>query len=158
MAAPPPAIVEPLEQPRELELDSRIACRALHAIVAARVCLLRQAVSRRQRTQDTCRGQGSMFPSCTDKCEQGAAIRASVPGADRVRWRGAGPGGRFDRGRGHAQDQMAARRRLELVGLLDEVSSIDALIATEESREEWSDVYTARDLEPPNALRRGTGS
>jgi hypothetical protein len=126
MAAPPPAIVETLERRPELELDSRIACRALHAIVPARVCLLRQAVSRRQRTQDTCRGQGSMFPSCTDKCEQGAAIRAAVPGADRVRWRGAGPGGRFDRGRDRAAGQMAARRRLELVGLLDLPPSIDA--------------------------------
>lgn len=56
-------------------------------------------------------------------------MRAAVPGAGAVRWRGAGPGGRFarERSQGEKRSQNAARARLERVGLgpLDQVSSID---------------------------------
>jgi len=46
-------------------------------------------------------------------------------GAEAVRWRGAGPGGRFDRGGPGARDQMEARRALARVGLLGEVPTCD---------------------------------
>lgn len=116
--APPPG--------GELALSSRFACHVLHAIVPVRCCLVRQATIRRQRTKDTWRGQGTIFPSC-DGCTQGAAIRAAV--GVLVTWRGRGPGGRFDRGRDPARRgiaaQRAARARLRVVGLLDIVPCLD---------------------------------
>lgn len=110
-----------------LTLDSSFACDRLHAqVVPVRCCLLRQAASRRSVTRDTWRGTSPTFPTCTASCAQGAAIRAKVPGADLVNWRGAGPGQRFDRGRSGAEGQAEARRLRRLTGLLDLVPSIDA--------------------------------
>jgi hypothetical protein len=99
-------------------VPTALHCEKLHAIIPVRTCLLRQSCCGRQRTQQTTRGQGTYFPSC-DGCAQGAAVRAEHGALD---WRGAGPGGRFDRSR---FGQIAARRRLERVGLLDAVPSID---------------------------------
>jgi hypothetical protein len=55
----------------------------------------------------------------------GAKVRRTVEGANLVTWRGAGPGARFDRGRTGAALQVAARRRLRVVGLLDPVRTMD---------------------------------
>lgn len=103
--------------------EAPIRCVTLHATVPARCCILRQAVARTGRTLQASRGQGTTFPSC-DGCRQGAKIRAAIDGADRITWRGAGPGHRFER-EGIACAQLAARRRLELVGALGPVPTID---------------------------------
>jgi hypothetical protein len=65
-----------------------------------------------------------MFPSCY-ACPQGLELQTTAVDASSIAWRGAGQGGRFDRGQSHADAQWAARRRLQLVGLLDEVPSVD---------------------------------
>jgi hypothetical protein len=98
-------------------------------------CLLRQAANRTAgRTADTWRGQASLHPGCY-RCPQGLELAAAVPGAELVTWRGAGPGGRFERGKPHADAQAAARKRLQLVGLLEPVPFIDQAPAEEpESR------------------------
>ncbi|ACG73241.1 hypothetical protein AnaeK_2013 [Anaeromyxobacter sp. K] len=109
----------------ELEPGSRFRCLALSATLSVRVCVLRQAVVRRQRTLQTSRGQGTSFPTC-DGCLQGAALRAALPGGAELRWRGSGPGGRFARGRqSGGREQQAARRRLARVGLLELAPTID---------------------------------
>lgn len=102
-----------------------IRCAALHCTLPARVCLARQAVSRRQRTCDVWRGQGSDFPSCR-RCSQGAALEESL-GAAGVAWRGCGAGGRTMplRTRHDCDAQERARERLELVGALEPVPSVD---------------------------------
>lgn len=104
--------------------DATFHCDALACTLRVRVCLVRQAISRRQRTADTWRGQAATFPTCTATCIQGAEIRRAAGGAS-VAWRGAGAGGRSTRERSGRWHQAAARRRLQLVGLLDPVPTID---------------------------------
>jgi hypothetical protein len=104
--------------------DEPIRCVKLHAIVSARVCALRQRVSEIQRTTQLSRGQGGDFPSCTERCAQGAAVKAALGPAGRLSWRGSGPGHRFAQERCRAA-QYAARGRLEAIGLLDVPPSID---------------------------------
>jgi hypothetical protein len=68
--------------------------------VPACVCIARQAKSDVQRTQQTSRGQGTDHPSCDSRtCEQGRRIREALDPDSSVTWKGAGPGGRFERGR-----------------------------------------------------------
>ncbi len=54
-------------------------------------------------------------------------LRATIPGADSIRWRGIGPGGRFDQDRpaGFRAAERAARERLEAEGMLDTVPTLD---------------------------------
>jgi hypothetical protein len=125
---PTAAVLVVVQQPQQLTLESCFRCDVLHAVVSVRCCLKRQRVSRRQRTRDTHRGQCSDFPSCTDRCAQGVAIRRDTPGANRVRWRGAGQDGRMLPGQSPRTKglQVEARRRLELAGLLAVPPCIDA--------------------------------
>jgi hypothetical protein len=124
----PSAVPELLEtRPGALTLDSPFRCVVLRCVLPARVCLVRQAVSRRQRTTQGSRGQGGSFPLCTERCPLGALIRAIVPGAAAITWRGCGPGGRFDRAADDLAQQEAARSRLRIVGLLDVVPCLDDL-------------------------------
>lgn len=115
--------------------DTRFDCRALGCKnLPARICVARQAASDAQRTRDTWRGQGFDYPLCvSERCAQGRAIRAALDPTHAVRWRGAGPNGRFDRGRSDAVEQYEARQRLAAVGLLDEVPTVDAEPAAVES-------------------------
>ncbi len=80
------------------------------------------------RTSDAERGQCGDFPSCyTSRCAQGRAVRLALEARGaHLEWRGAGPNGRFSRGRGDAERQYAARVALERVGLLDAVPTCDA--------------------------------
>jgi hypothetical protein len=104
----------------ELTPCSPFRCAVLHAILPVRVCLLRQAVSARQRTHDTWRGQGSDFPSCTERCALGAKVRRSVAGADSVTWKGSGQNRRVALASPrHRMEQLVAMRRLAVVGLLE---------------------------------------
>jgi hypothetical protein len=107
--------------------DSQFDCLALGCKgMCARVCVARQAASDAQRTRDTWRGQGFDHPSCvTEKCAQGRAIRAVLDPTHAMRWRGAGPNARFGKGRSDAVEQYEARCRLEAVGLLAEVPTVD---------------------------------
>lgn len=107
--------------------NSEVRCATLGCTVMARVCVARQAASDSQRTRDTWRGQGFDYPNCvTERCAQGRAVRDALDPTRLMRWRGAGPGGRFDRGRKDAPQQYEARVRLERVGLLDAVPTVDA--------------------------------
>ena len=122
----------------QLDPASRFRCRALGCTLRVGCCLLRQAVSRRQRTTQISRGVGGDFPSCSDACAQGAEIRRAV--ALSVSWRGHGPGGRFEGGpaRGTLRAQLEARWRLQVVGLLEPVPSMDEPPAEEPKGEEDS--------------------
>ena len=92
------------------------ACARLHVTLAVGVCLARQPrPGDGARTQDTWRGQGAIFPSCA-ACPQGRLIRAAVDPDALVQLRG--PGERRNR-----FVEVAARRWLERVGLLDPVPS-----------------------------------
>ena len=109
-------------------LDATFRCIRLHCTLSVRSCLVRQAGASRGRTKQKCRGQGVLYPSC-ERCPQGAALAASTPGADTVRFRGAGRGwlARFEKGREgrRREEQERARERLRVVGLLDEVPTFD---------------------------------
>lgn len=97
-----------------------LSCRNM----TVRACVERQAASEAQKTKDTWRGEASLYPSCTDRCEQGITIRASLAPTVTVRWLGAGPGKRFARAFS-AQVQTGARRRWAAAGLLEPVPTID---------------------------------
>ncbi|WP_242344017.1 hypothetical protein [Anaeromyxobacter terrae] len=112
-------------RPPRLTLDSPIRCERLRGVLSARCCVLRQLVAASGRTRQTSRGQGPLYPSC-DGCPQGVEVRAAAEGAAALRWRGAGPGGRFAREREDGAAQEAARRRLELAGMLDDAPTLDA--------------------------------
>lgn len=64
------------------------------------VCVTRQRVTDLQRTQQASRGQGTDYPHCDSRtCAQGRAFREQLSPRVAMGWKGAGPGGRFDRGR-----------------------------------------------------------
>jgi hypothetical protein len=64
------------------------------------VCVTRQRVTDLQRTRQSSRGQGSDYPLCdTRTCEQGRSLRERLDPNLPMTWRGAGPGGRFERER-----------------------------------------------------------
>jgi hypothetical protein len=105
-------------------------CSTLHATVRARVCIVRQLRSEEQVTRDTWRGQGSDYPSCTQRCAQGCAIRAALGGellrADvRGPLRGSRGFGLRRRERPDLSEQVVARARLRVVGLLEIPPSLD---------------------------------
>ena len=93
---PPAAWQAKHTDPEGLSPGTPISCATLHAIIPARCCVLRQLVSERQRTIQGSRGQGGEFPTCTDRCDQGVALReALAEGVAPEGWKGEGPGGRF---------------------------------------------------------------
>jgi hypothetical protein len=104
-------------------IDCRtLGCKGLQA----RVCVARQAATDANRNQDRSKGQGSPYPLCdTLRCIQGRAIRDAIDPTRVVTWRGAGPGGRFERQRSDLGQQHVARVRLMVTGMLDEVPSVD---------------------------------
>jgi hypothetical protein len=103
-----------------------VQCVALHGDVPAHICVARQVASDAQRTTDLERGQASDYPHCvTARCAQGRGIREALDPTCRPTWRGAGPNGRFDRGRHDAPEQREAYQRKAAVGLVDAVPSID---------------------------------
>lgn len=64
------------------------------------ICVTRQRVTDLQRTQQASRGQGTDYPLCDSKtCTQGRTLRERVSPRTEMAWQGAGPGGRFERGR-----------------------------------------------------------
>lgn len=136
----PPKVAAPLPQlalwvvdadglparPWRLYADSVVACTTLRCTLYAAQCVARQKASDIQRTKDTWRGEASAYPHCvTEKCAQGRGVRAALDPAAQVAWRGAGPGGRFERSRRDVEDVARARARQRATGLLDEVPSID---------------------------------
>lgn len=102
-------------------------CVALRCTLRVRVCILRQAASRRQKTQQKYRGTASDFPTCTEECAQGCRLRSRVDGAEGVRWDGAGQGRRYvpQKRIAEKRGEMMARARLEAVGLLSLVPNVD---------------------------------
>ena len=110
---------------RESEL---FACTPLHAVIPARLCILRQRACAGHRTRDTWRGQAAPFPTCAD-CPLGRAVRRAVRGAARP----APPGPRL---RPDWAEQLAARRAYWLAGLLDRVPSLDEPPDTDEPPDE----------------------
>ena len=105
--------------------ETRFNCHTLGCDgMEARTCVLRQLSTDAQRTEQASRGQGTDFPSCDSrKCAQGRGIREALYDPEgAVRWRGVGPGGRFDVSRGGSG---ASRRRHEREGLLDAVRILD---------------------------------
>lgn len=106
----------------------QVKCVALRCTLTAAECVRRQVKTDVQRTQQTSRGQGTDHPHCDSRtCDQGRTIRAALDPDAIVQWRGAGPGGRFDRerSRGVTSVQEAARAQLERVGLLRDVPTVD---------------------------------
>lgn len=98
----------------------------------AHVCVTRQRVTDVQRTQQTSRGQGSDYPHCDSRsCEQGRRIREALDPAGLIRWRGAGPGGRFERPVKDAAAQAAAKARMAKVGLLEDAPTIDSALRSD---------------------------
>lgn len=68
--------------------------------IAAHICVTRQRVTDLQRTTQGSRGQGTEYPLCDSRtCTQGRAVREQVSPNATMSWQGAGPGGRFERGR-----------------------------------------------------------
>jgi hypothetical protein len=119
-------VARDVEPVRRLAPAASFYCERLHATAPIWTCFLRQAQNRTAgRTADSWRGQAALHPSCY-RCPQGAELLAAVPGGELVTYRGAGPGGRFEKGRPLAGEQAAARKRLQLVGLLESVRTIDA--------------------------------
>ncbi len=105
----------------ELALSTPIYCDALHCILAARICALRQRIAARQTTRDLHRGTAPTYPRCLH-CPQGASLGAPLG----LAWRGEGAGGRSERLRtGGIRAMLAARRRLEAVGLLEIPPTMD---------------------------------
>lgn len=122
--SPLPVVTGTLEPDGRLAPGDTFDCERLHATIPVKCCVLRQSANRRGRTADAWRGQAAMFPSCAG-CPQGIELQNTMVDAATLVWRGAGPGGRFDRGRPHADGQAAARKRLQLVGALDPVPTCD---------------------------------
>jgi hypothetical protein len=126
----------PVPSAGELTLDTPIRCERLHATLVARVCIVRQLVTDRQRPKAATRSSSgrrctvSEFPACDSRtCGPGRAIREALDPENGQTWRGSGPGGRFERGASGGQRNVAAqreaRRRLRVVGLLDVPPSLD---------------------------------
>jgi hypothetical protein len=118
----------PATPPRLLP-ETPIACAKLSAIIPARVCVLRQQACDHAGTQQGYRGQASDFPGCeTRSCTQGRAVRKKLErlvqlGRPRG-WTGSGFG-MCPASPASVIAQRAARRRLQLVGLLDVPPSMD---------------------------------
>jgi hypothetical protein len=96
-------------------------------VIPVHVCVARQAASDAQANRTNReRGQASDYPSCvTSLCATGRAMREALDPHGVIRWRGAGPNGRFERGRRDAREQRAAFTRLQARGLLAPVPSLD---------------------------------
>ncbi len=116
------------ERPWTITPETRFDCVALSCRgMKVSVCVARQIASGAQRTRDTWRGQGSEFPTCvTERCAQGRAIREATSG-----WLERRPepflGNRRSPAVQRALNETRARRRLERVGLLGDVPTIDDL-------------------------------
>lgn len=103
--------------------DDLFPCSTLHCSkVLARVCIARQRVGDIE-TRDTWRGQAARYPHCvTRRCAEGRLVRSRIgerpelAGDRRERPRVAGEAAAV-----LPPQQRAAKRRLEAVGLLDEV-------------------------------------
>jgi hypothetical protein len=122
-------------RPWRIHPDDHFDCKVLGCKgLRARVCVARQQATDIQRTRQTSRGQGTDYPSCdTRRCAQGRGIREALDRRESVTWKGAGPGGRFERLAKDVAKQEAARRRLRETGLLDEAPSMDQPPAAVES-------------------------
>lgn len=71
----------------------------------AHICVTRQKVTDLQRTQQASRGQGTDYPLCDSRtCTQGRCVREQLHPEASMSWQGAGPGGRFERGRSRSVD------------------------------------------------------
>lgn len=113
-------------RPWRLYAESPVACSTLKCTLYAAQCVARQQASDLQRTKDTWRGEASNYPHCvTEKCAQGRGVREALAPAERPSWRGAGPGGRFERSRRDVEDLARARDRQRRAGLLEGVPTID---------------------------------
>jgi hypothetical protein len=123
----------PPRAPSAIGPDDTFRCELLRCSgMRARWCVLRQLATDAQRTTQKSRGQGTDHPSClSSTCTQGRAVREALEGAG-LTWRGAGPGGRFERLAEDVAKQEAARRRLRETGLLDEAPSMDQPPAEED--------------------------
>jgi hypothetical protein len=123
------------ERPWRVRRDTVVECltlgstregKRIPALLPAHVCVARQLASECQRTKDTWRGEASAYPSCvTERCAQGRGIREALDPDASVKFRGAGPGGRFERGRKDVAKQHAAKARLRAKGLLEDVRVLD---------------------------------
>ena len=106
--------------------DSMFDCKALHCRLSMRCCVVRQSASDMQRTKDRWRGQSTLYPHCvTTQCEQGRGIRKWIDPEAIIKWRGAGPGGRFDAGKRGAVAQLRAKAKQEAEGRLDATPTMD---------------------------------
>jgi hypothetical protein len=115
-------------RPWRLYRDSIVDCTTLGCPVPAHICVARQIAAGLQRTHDTHRGQASEYVTCvTERCAQGRGVRAALDPQDAVVWKGEGAGKRASptRRRREKAKQNAARSRMESVGLLDEVRTLD---------------------------------
>jgi hypothetical protein len=146
----PPRVAGPLPQlalwvvdadglparPWRLYADSQVACTTLRCTLYASQCVARQKASDIQKTKDTWRGEASSYPHCvTEKCAQGRGVRTALDPAAQVDWRGAGPGGRFERSRRDVESVAAARAAQRAVGLLDAPPTIDGPMRSGEGAE-----------------------
>lgn len=100
-----------------------VHCETLAVVgMPVRECVARQARTDAQRTTQASRGQGTDYPHCDSrKCEQGRAIREAVDPSSSVTWKGAGPGGRFERGRANT----ITIKRSDIVN--EEISKLDGV-------------------------------
>ena len=104
-----------------LRPSTTILCTRLSGSLSAAACVLRQRACDRGVTKDTWRGTAARFPSCA-ACSQGLAIREQLE--DQIPPREPRP-------LEAPPAQLAARRRLRLVGLLDPVATMDAPLSPE---------------------------
>jgi hypothetical protein len=110
-------------QPQDVFDCATLSCRGM----TVATCVTRQLVSEAQRTRDTWRGEAGEFPHCvTERCAQGRCIREALDPKVQLRWKGAGQKGRvMPLRRGAVAQQIQARERMSLAGLLDPVPTID---------------------------------
>jgi hypothetical protein len=114
-------------RPWRVGADYEFRCLTLGCDVRAKTCVIRQLASAQQRTRDTWRGQGTDYPHCvTEDCAQGRGIREALDPETKLAWRGAGLHGRFGQRRtSDVAAQQDAKRRLRVVGALDDISTLD---------------------------------
>jgi hypothetical protein len=95
--------------------SDRFHCEPLHAVLEARVCVLRQQACEGHRIRDRWRGQSALYPTAR-ACPLGRAVDSLAPFRQEERRR-----------------QLVARRRVQRAGLLERVPDLDE--PSEESEE-----------------------